>query len=171
MDLVKEQVSSIKSLLRSPRTSFFSCLNLSMIVFSALMMWLGCVVATNSDSPIVVVLSGSMEPAVKRGDILFLNNNQRDLHVGDIVVFKISGEFAGRIREQPCRMVAFRSSLSAPLPRSSFVFPHRCNRTRDSDRPSCSGASRAPHPSGIVEGCHGNIGFQSFFLCVLFSSY
>ena len=29
---------------------------------------------TLSESPVVVVLSGSMEPAFQRGDILFLNN-------------------------------------------------------------------------------------------------
>lgn len=29
---------------------------------------------TKSESPVVVVLSGSMEPAFQRGDILFLNN-------------------------------------------------------------------------------------------------
>jgi signal peptidase I len=91
-DSALEQMDSLKLMLKNKRMAAFSFMNLSMIVFSALMMWLGCTVATNSDSPIVVVLSGSMEPAVKRGDILFLNNNQRDLHVGDIVVFKISGE-------------------------------------------------------------------------------
>jgi signal peptidase I len=39
-----------------------------MIVSSALMIWKGLMVVTGSESPIVVVLSGSMEPAfqVKR---------------------------------------------------------------------------------------------------------
>ena len=31
-------------------------------------------VVTGSESPIVVVLSGSMEPAFQRGDLLFLTN-------------------------------------------------------------------------------------------------
>lgn len=66
-------------------------MNLAMIVFSALMMWKGLMAATGSDSPIVVVLSGSMEPAFQRGDILLLDNNRPDIHVGDIVVFKIAG--------------------------------------------------------------------------------
>ena len=37
----------------------------------------------------VVVLSGSMEPAFQRGDILFLNNQDDPIRVGEIVVFKI----------------------------------------------------------------------------------
>ena len=44
---------------------------------------------TKSESPVVVVLSGSMEPAFQRGDILFLNNQDSPLRVGEIVVFKI----------------------------------------------------------------------------------
>jgi len=36
-----------------------------------------------------VVLSGSMEPAFQRGDILFLDNSVEKLGVGDVVVFKI----------------------------------------------------------------------------------
>ena len=44
---------------------------------------------TISESPVVVVLSGSMEPAFQRGDILFLNNAVGKVEVGDVVVFKI----------------------------------------------------------------------------------
>ena len=68
---------------------------------------------TKSESPVVVVLSGlsftdnyyftfnmiilllslwllgSMEPAFQRGDILFLNNQDDPIRVGEIVVFKI----------------------------------------------------------------------------------
>lgn len=33
--------------------------------------------------------SGSMEPAFQRGDILFLNNQDDPIRVGEIVVFKI----------------------------------------------------------------------------------
>lgn len=62
-----------------------------MIVFSALMMWKALMVVTKSDSPVVVVLSGSMEPAFQRGDILFLDNTVPDFKVGDITVFKIAG--------------------------------------------------------------------------------
>ena len=61
-----------------------------MIVSSALMIWKGLMVATGSESPIVVVLSGSMEPAFHRGDLLFLTNyEEEDIRVGEIVVFKV----------------------------------------------------------------------------------
>lgn len=43
-------------------------------------------VVTNCESPVVVVLSGSMEPGMYRGDILLLNKPQT-LHVGDIIVY------------------------------------------------------------------------------------
>lgn len=81
------------------------------------MIWKGLMVVTGSESPIVVVLrsehyfttsnfifkdtgcflsflffllSGSMEPAFYRGDLLFLTNDQTDpIRTGEIVVFKI----------------------------------------------------------------------------------
>lgn len=62
-----------------------------MIVSSALMIWKGLMVSTGSESPIVVVLSGSMEPAFHRGDLLFLTNREEPVRVGEIVVFKIEG--------------------------------------------------------------------------------
>lgn len=62
-----------------------------MIVSSALMIWKGLMITTGSESPIVVVLSGSMEPAFHRGDLLFLTNREEKVRVGEIVVFKIDG--------------------------------------------------------------------------------
>ena len=38
---------------------------------------------TWSESPIVVVLSGSMEPAYWRGDLLFLTNFDEDIYIYD----------------------------------------------------------------------------------------
>lgn len=69
-------------------------LSFGMIVSSALMIWKGLMVLTGSESPIVVVLSGSMEPAFHRGDLLFLTNYSPDdepIRVGEIVVFKVDG--------------------------------------------------------------------------------
>ena len=89
-------------------------LNLAMIVFSALMIWRGALgvctllatasiaefapvclaglmVFTGSDSPVVVVLSGSMEPAYYRGDILFLWLGSSEISVGEVCVFKLPG--------------------------------------------------------------------------------
>ena len=48
-------------------------LSLTLIVTSALMIWKSLCLYTHSESPVVVVLSGSMEPAFKRGDFLFLS--------------------------------------------------------------------------------------------------
>lgn len=71
-------------------SSFIQVLSFGMIVSSALMIWKGLMVVTGSESPIVVVLSGSMEPAFHRGDLLFLTNYQgEDIRVGEIVVFKV----------------------------------------------------------------------------------
>merc|ERR1712203_624166 len=66
-------------------------LNLACIVFSALMLWKGLMVVTKSESPVVVVLSGSMEPGFQRGDILFLNMYDDPIIPGDVVVFQIEG--------------------------------------------------------------------------------
>lgn len=46
---------------------------------------------TGSESPIVVVLSGSMEPAFYRGDLLFLDGPDKTVETGDIVVFQWPG--------------------------------------------------------------------------------
>ncbi|KAH8024439.1 hypothetical protein HPB51_022948 [Rhipicephalus microplus] len=74
------------------RQLVYQFLNFGMIVSSALMIWKGLMVVTGSGSPIVVVLSGSMEPAFHRGDLLFLTNYKEDpIRVGDIVVFKVEG--------------------------------------------------------------------------------
>ncbi|KAK3548874.1 hypothetical protein QTP70_021261 [Hemibagrus guttatus] len=71
---------------------YYQVLNFGMIVSSALMIWKGLMVVTGSESPIVVVLSGSMEPAFHRGDLLFLTNRVEDpIRVGEIVVFRIEG--------------------------------------------------------------------------------
>jgi signal peptidase I len=47
-------------------TKFQMSLFAGMIVTSALIVWKGLLVVTGSESPVVVVLSGSMEPGFKR---------------------------------------------------------------------------------------------------------
>lgn len=70
----------------------YQVLSFGMIISSALMIWKGLMVVTGSESPIVVVLSGSMEPAFHRGDLLFLTNYPEEpVRVGEIVVFKVEG--------------------------------------------------------------------------------
>ena len=45
----------------------------------------------NTESPMVVVLSGSMEPSMYRGDILILVKKP-ELNIGDVVVYQIENE-------------------------------------------------------------------------------
>lgn len=54
------------------------------------MTWKTLGVIANTHSPIVVVLTGSMEPAFQRGDVLFLWNRQKSNQVGDVVVYDTS---------------------------------------------------------------------------------
>ncbi|KAG9310209.1 hypothetical protein JVU11DRAFT_9852 [Chiua virens] len=54
------------------------------------MLWKGLGLFFNTESPIVVVLSGSMEPAFYRGDLLFLTNpSNARYQTGDITVYKV----------------------------------------------------------------------------------
>eukprot|EP01084_Bolivina_argentea_P069500 126455_1 len=66
------------------RDALKQALNLATIVFSALMIWKSLMLVTGSESPVVVVLSGSMEPTMWRGDILALWM-PKQFEVGDIV--------------------------------------------------------------------------------------
>ncbi|KFQ33860.1 Signal peptidase complex catalytic subunit SEC11C, partial [Merops nubicus] len=69
---------------------YWQVLTHAMTPLSVLMIWKGLMVITDCKSPIVVVLSGSMEPAIHRGDLLFLTNFQDDpLRAGEIVAFKV----------------------------------------------------------------------------------
>lgn len=88
-DIYEKQMLELKKLWANKRQLAYQVLNLAMIVFSALMIWKGLMFITKSESPVVVVLSGSMEPAFQRGDILFLDNSNPHVKVGDVVVFKI----------------------------------------------------------------------------------
>ena len=62
------------------------------VVGSALSMWNIGKLITNTESPIVVVLTGSMEPAFFRGDLLLVTHFPEDLKIGDIIVFKIPNQ-------------------------------------------------------------------------------
>lgn len=73
--------------LRTLRVQLNNVLTMAMVITSAFAIWKGLSVVTNSSSPLVVVLSGSMEPAFQRGDILFLWNREPYVDVGDIVVY------------------------------------------------------------------------------------
>merc|ERR1711865_1124466 len=93
MDAAMESLTmGFNNIKRMDKRMFLSqALNLGMIVFSALMIWKGLMFWTKAESPVVVVLSGSMEPAFFRGDILFLNRGYAPFQAGEVCVFKISG--------------------------------------------------------------------------------
>jgi len=64
----------------------------SNVITSGFMMYTGLGLVCNTESPVVVVLSGSMEPAFFRGDILFLTNFAHERYfTGDVIVYKIPG--------------------------------------------------------------------------------
>ncbi|OMJ95040.1 hypothetical protein SteCoe_1745 [Stentor coeruleus] len=72
------------------RRRALQAINLLLVISTALMTWKFFMVASWSESPIVVVLSGSMEPAYYRGDILFLELTYNPpMSVGDVVVYKL----------------------------------------------------------------------------------
>lgn len=77
--------------MRAVRKMASKVINLGLIVTSALMIWKGLMVVTQAESPVVVVLSGSMEPGFWRGDILFLWLGSAPFEVGEIVLFKNEG--------------------------------------------------------------------------------
>merc|ERR550514_2684958 len=92
MNPIKQGLEAWHDIRAMDKRKFFrQCLNLALVVSSAVIIWQSLVVASGSESPVVVVLSGSMEPAFFRGDILFLWQGSEPFRVGEIVVFKIKG--------------------------------------------------------------------------------
>jgi hypothetical protein len=75
-----------------PRQLAAQVLNFALVLSTAFMLWKGISIASDSPSPIVVVLSGSMEPAFQRGDLLFLWNRSPDTQVGEVVVYNVKGK-------------------------------------------------------------------------------
>ncbi|KIJ29129.1 hypothetical protein M422DRAFT_188939 [Sphaerobolus stellatus SS14] len=85
-----EEIATIRRL--GFRYVLLQALNFANVIASGLMIWKGLGMITNTESPIVVVLSGSMEPAFYRGDLLFLTNPPSSAYkTGDITVYKIPG--------------------------------------------------------------------------------
>lgn len=78
----------------NPRLLLTQALNFALVLSTAFMLWKTLSIASNSPSPIVVVLSGSMEPAFQRGDLLFLWNRNlaTETQVGEIVVYNVRGK-------------------------------------------------------------------------------
>ncbi|OKL60662.1 Signal peptidase complex catalytic subunit sec11 [Talaromyces atroroseus] len=85
-------LSALAGNLSNARQSIAQVLNFALVLSTAFMLWKGVSIASNSSSPIVVVLSGSMEPAFQRGDLLFLWNRGERAEVGEIVVYNVRGK-------------------------------------------------------------------------------
>ncbi|KAM7195767.1 hypothetical protein V8F20_007337 [Naviculisporaceae sp. PSN 640] len=79
------------SSIANPRQAAAQLMNFGLILSTAFIMWKGLSIITDSPSPIVVVLSGSMEPAFQRGDLLLLwnRNIQAETAVGEVVVYNV----------------------------------------------------------------------------------
>ncbi|MES1913694.1 MAG: hypothetical protein MHM6MM_005862 [Cercozoa sp. M6MM] len=86
-DYVLEETAGLRRL--GVRGFIQQVLSIGLVLSGALMTWKLLMLLTNSPSPVVVVLTASMEPAIHRGDILVLNNQQDLLQVGDIVVYQL----------------------------------------------------------------------------------
>merc|ERR1711879_1091986 len=72
------------------RQLLYQVLNMGMVISSALMIWKSLMLISGSESPIVVVLSGSMEPAFYRGDLLVLTHyRSTPVEIGEIVVYRL----------------------------------------------------------------------------------
>ncbi|BFZ54340.1 Signal peptidase complex catalytic subunit [Savitreella phatthalungensis] len=73
----------------SIRSTLLQFLNLCLVGTGAFMSWKALSLAVDCESPVVVVLSGSMEPAFQRGDLLFLTNLPTYAGIGDVVVYNV----------------------------------------------------------------------------------
>jgi signal peptidase len=71
------------------RQSLAQLINALLVLTSSFMFYKGLSVVAYTESPVVVVLSGSMEPAFERGDVLFLWNRESRVKVGDIAVYNV----------------------------------------------------------------------------------
>ncbi|KAG2488750.1 hypothetical protein HYH03_012748 [Edaphochlamys debaryana] len=81
--------------LTSLRTHFrhwlHTLVQLGVLVAGILAFWKTLMLVTGTESPIVVVLSGSMEPGLHRGDLVVLHMGKPPIRTGEIVVFSLDG--------------------------------------------------------------------------------
>ena len=90
MQAVLDSVKELKSF--GPRKLLLQVISIGITVGSALMIWNVLKVVSYVESPVVVVLTASMEPAFYRGDILYVQNRKQQILPGDIPVFQIKSE-------------------------------------------------------------------------------
>ncbi|KAI9754894.1 MAG: small nuclear ribonucleoprotein Sm D3 [Chaenotheca gracillima] len=83
------------------------------VIATFFMLWKGVCVITDSPHPLLVVSSGSMEPAFRRGDLIVLWNRQQQIRAGDIPVVWFPGH--------PLPMVHRAIKVSQQLPNDNGI--------------------------------------------------
>lgn len=139
MEVVKQQVEEVKRLWKNKRQLAHQALNLAVVVLTALMIWKALMMYTQSESPVVVVLSGSMEPAFQRGDILYLDNNVRPLYLYmsiDLYAYTVYGANA---------MCIYVYLYRNPTWRSATSWSTRCAAARSPLCTACSSSTRGTY--------------------------
>ncbi|KAK3004033.1 hypothetical protein RJ639_019941 [Escallonia herrerae] len=89
MEISAKSVEYVRSVMFRRITT--QAINLGVIITHALMLWKLWICLSGSGSPVVVVLTGSMEPGFRKGDVLFLYLNDSPIRSGEIVVFQVEG--------------------------------------------------------------------------------
>ncbi|KAG5485773.1 hypothetical protein LSCM1_07185 [Leishmania martiniquensis] len=85
---MRECIDTLLSL--RPRDVIQQAVYVGLLLSIVLVGWRGVVLATNCESSIVVVLSGSMEPGYQRGDVLLLHHlPAHPVTVGDVIVYSL----------------------------------------------------------------------------------
>ena len=80
---------------------------ISIAFFGSFLLYFGLQVALNTEAPIVIVVSGSMEPSIREGDLLFvmgtnpelIKNGTAEDKNGDVIVFDARGLWPGAPEE------------------------------------------------------------------------
>ena len=141
-------LTALAPYLSNPRQSLSQVLNFALVLSTAFMLWKTLSVVTNSPSPIVVVLSGSMEPAFQRGDLLFLWNRDQAAEVGEIVVYNVKGKDIPIVH----RVVRSFSSPAAIEASDRYNCPNHERLAAPANAEECSGMTMTPSPKLLTKG-------------------
>eukprot|EP01128_Nolandella_sp_AFSM9_P005091 TRINITY_DN2410_c0_g1_i1.p1 TRINITY_DN2410_c0_g1~~TRINITY_DN2410_c0_g1_i1.p1 ORF type:complete len:178 (+),score=20.06 TRINITY_DN2410_c0_g1_i1:107-640(+) len=87
MEAITESMDAVRRM--NVRQVVEQIVSFGLIVSTALIIWKTLMIVSGSESPIVVVLSGSMRPAIHRGDLLFLYQSQKPFNIGEITVYNV----------------------------------------------------------------------------------
>ncbi|XP_050259311.1 uncharacterized protein LOC126704368 [Quercus robur] len=91
MGWIRNTVDSVKSRRFRPLPQL---VNLVSFLSSVIILSEGLACLAGADSPgslLGVAISESMEPGIKRGDLMFLNISKDPIHAGEIILFNVDG--------------------------------------------------------------------------------